>query len=169
VFCLPEIIDVTRIAAQKNQEKALQERHFLHSILLKHVGGDLSHLRTIIDQWGVEDTMPRSMAKSSTAAVDGDRQPTVLADRESLHRARSVPRETGAMTNPFDVPSNHRLLAAESALTLLYGETGLMGVTAEMRDEAVNRHLVSQGKARVSRDTIRRAMRRLRKADAADK
>jgi hypothetical protein len=72
------------------------------------------------------------------------------------------------MTNPFDIPSNHRLLSAESALTHLYGETGLMGVTAEMRDEAVNRYLVSQNKARVSRDTIRRAMRRLRKRDAAN-
>ena len=73
------------------------------------------------------------------------------------------------MTNPFDIPSNHRLLAAESALTFLYRETGLMGVTAEIRDEAVNRYLLSQGKARVSRDTIRRAMRRLRKRGAADK
>jgi hypothetical protein len=66
------------------------------------------------------------------------------------------------MTNPFDIPPDHRLLAAESALAILYGATGLIGVTAEIRDEAVNQYLVSQGKARVSRDTIRRAMRRLR-------
>ena len=43
----------------------------------------------------------------------------------------------------------------------LYGETGLMGVTAKKRYEAVNRFLVSQGKAPVSEDTIRRAVRRL--------
>ena len=73
------------------------------------------------------------------------------------------------MANPFDIPSNHRLLAAESALKFLYGETGLMGVTAEKRDEAVNRYLVSQGKAPVSRDTIRRAMRRLRNRGGAEK
>ena len=72
------------------------------------------------------------------------------------------------MTNPFDIPSNHRLLAAESALKFLFGETGLMGVTAEKRDEAVNRYLVSQGKAPVSEDTIRRAVRRLRNRSAAE-
>ena len=74
-----------------------------------------------------------------------------------------------AMTNPFDIPPNHRLLAAESALALLYGETGLMGVTAGIRDDAVNRYLVSQGKAPVSRDTIRRAMRILRARGGAGK
>ena len=73
------------------------------------------------------------------------------------------------MTNPFDIPSNHRLLAAESALKFLYGETGLMGVTAKKRDEAVNCYLISQGKASVSRDTIRRAMRRLRNRSGAEK
>ena len=73
------------------------------------------------------------------------------------------------MTNLFDIPSNHRLLAAESALKFLYGETGLMGVTAKQRDEAVNRYLIIQGKAPVGRDTIRRAMRRLRSRSDAEK
>ena len=74
-----------------------------------------------------------------------------------------------AMTNPVDISPDHRLLAAESALKDLYAATGLMGISAKFRDEAVNRYLVSQGKARVSRDTIRRAMRRLRERGAADK
>lgn len=73
------------------------------------------------------------------------------------------------MTNPFYVPSNHRLLAAEGALTVLYGETGMLGVTAGMRDKAVNQYLVSQGKAQVSRDTIRRAVRQLRERGGVSK
>ena len=73
------------------------------------------------------------------------------------------------MTNPVDISPDHRLLAAESALKNLYGATGLIGVTAKIRDDAVNRYLVSQGKAPVSRDTIRRAMRILREHGGADK
>jgi hypothetical protein len=72
------------------------------------------------------------------------------------------------MANPFDIPPNHRLLAAQSALTTLYSATGLIGVTAEIRDHSVNRYLVSQGKAPVSRDTIRRAMRNLRERGGAN-
>jgi hypothetical protein len=73
------------------------------------------------------------------------------------------------MTNRFNIPRNHRRLAAESALIALYGEDGhgLMGITAEKRDEAVNRLLESEGKAKVSRDTIRRAMRILRERGGA--
>jgi hypothetical protein len=66
------------------------------------------------------------------------------------------------MTSPFDVPPNHRLLAAIDTLVVLYGKTGLVGVTAKMRDDAVNRHLVGLGKARVSKDIVRKAMRILR-------
>src|ERR1700675_2523543 len=68
--------------------------------------------------------------------------PTLRSDRRRHHLGNLVI----AMTNPFDVPKNHRLLAAESALTILYGATGLMGVTAKIRDDAVNRYLVGQGK-----------------------
>jgi hypothetical protein len=85
--------------------------------------------------------------------------------------AESLWPPTGAivMTSPFDVPRNHRLLATIAALEALYGATGLVGVTAKIRDAEVNRHLISFGKAPVSADVVRKAMRILRERGAACK
>jgi hypothetical protein len=93
---------------------------------------------------------------------------TVMSDANSIRNLQAT-NAAAQMTNPFDIPSNHRLLAAESALKCLYGETGMMGVTAKKRYEAVNAFLISQGKASVSEDTIRRAVRRLRNHNGAEK
>ena len=94
---------------------------------------------------------------------------TVKSDAISIRNLQAARKVAAQMSNPFDIPSNHRLLAAESALKFLYGETGLMGVTAKKRDEEVNRYLISQGKAPVSRDTIRRAVQRLRNRGGAER
>jgi hypothetical protein len=64
--------------------------------------------------------------------------------------------------NSFDVPPNHRLLATIDALVFLFGATGLLGISAKARNDAVNRHLAGLGKSKVSDDVVRHAMRILR-------
>ena len=53
---------------------------------------------------------------------------TVKSATNSLRNFQAARNVAAQRANPFDIPSNHRLLAAESALKFLYGETGLMGV-----------------------------------------
>ena len=108
-----------------------------------------------------------SILGAATLCADAEKELDVL--QRHKHSDRKLPFD--AMTSPFKNPSNHRFLATAWALIALYGEHGhgQRGVTEEMRLEAVNKYLVSRGKAPVSRDTIRRALRFLGECDAAER